>query len=77
MRSDTLAERLHEFLADLVDAMRGFLQISPTNINVKFTSRDGFLQGVNTFHSLLLRASQIWERIRNDTIAKCLEYMFI
>ena len=31
----TIAKRLHDILADLVNSMTGFLQITPTNINEK------------------------------------------
>ena len=43
---------LHDILADLVNSMRGFLQISPTNINEKIAIKHLFFHGINTFYLL-------------------------
>jgi hypothetical protein len=52
--------------------MRGFLQISPTNINEKISNKHLFLHGINTFYLLHFRASEVKERISSDTLPKAL-----
>ena len=61
---------LDKIFVDLDNSMRGFLQISPINITKHIVTRHIFLQGINTFHFLLLRISRVEEQVRNDTIAK-------
>ena len=48
--------------------MRGFLQVSPTDINKNIDTRHLCFHGVNTFHLDHLRASEIKELIRSDAL---------
>ena len=66
---------LYDILANLVNSMRGFLQIFPTNIN-KNTNKHLLFQGMNTFHFDHLRGSEVKEQFRNGTIAKPLTRYF-
>jgi len=52
--------------------MRGFIQISPTNLNEKNATTHSFIQGINTFQLNHFGASKVKELIRSDTLAKCL-----
>ena len=67
---------LHDILANLVNEMRGFLQISTTNVNVQNTNTHVFFHCTDTFHLLHFRASEIKGRIRSDTLAKHLTSYF-
>jgi hypothetical protein len=67
---------LHDILADFVNSMRGFLQISPTNMNEKIATKHFFSFFIDTFHLLHLRASDVKERISSDTLAKRLSLYF-
>ena len=50
--------------------MRGFLQISPTNMNEKIANKHLFFHSINAFHLDHLRASEVKEQISINTLAK-------
>ena len=56
--------------------MRGFLQISPTGMDERKCYQGFILQGINNFHLLNLRDSEVKQWIRNGTIAKRLTWYF-